>query len=376
MHKTITFISLLFFNFFIYAQTVTTVTDGAFSDGLAKDSQGNIYGSDWSGNTVYKLDTDGTVTVFKNGFSNPNGIGINTVDEIFICDHTANVIRKYDTNGTLITTYSTGLTTPAGIKSIPNSTDMLIVEYGTPSSNSTIKRLTTDGTITTIFSGTPLNGPAGIAFIGDTAYIANFNDRKILKLENGMLTLVAQLPNSAPNSNFLGFLSAVGNTLVATQIGENKIYAITPSTGAVNVYAGSTAGNLDGDINAATFSAPNGILGDTANNRIYVSDATPKNLRIIDNALLSVNEFALSNFKVQLFPNPTVDTLNIKIKNAKIETLNISIYNTLGKTVLEKEYSVSSTNFQIKLNTNNLTSGLYHVVIASKDYSITKKIIF
>ena len=376
MHKIITFFIVFLLSFFINAQTITTVTDGAFSDGLAKDSQGNIYGSDWSGNTVYKLDTNGAVTVFKNGFSNPNGIGINAADDIFICDHTANVIKKYDTSGTLITTYSTGLTTPAGIKSIPNSTDMLIVEYGTASSSSKIKRLTTNGTITTIYSGTPLNGPAGIAFIGNTAYIANFNDRKILKLENGTLTLVAQLPNGAPSSNFLGFLSAVGNTLVATQIGEHKIYAITPSTGVVSVYAGSSQGTTDGDINAATFSSPNGILGDTANNRVYVSDATPKNLRIIDNALLSVNEFALSNFKVQLFPNPTIDTLNIKIKNAKIETLKISIYDTLGKAVLEQDYPVSLSEFEIKLNTTHLTSGLYHVVIASKDYSITKKVVF
>lgn len=32
------------------AQTMSTVADGAFSDALAIDSQGNLYGSDWSGN--------------------------------------------------------------------------------------------------------------------------------------------------------------------------------------------------------------------------------------------------------------------------------------------------------------------------------------
>ena len=165
--------------FAIKAQTVSTITDGNFHDGLEVDAMGNLYGSDFTGDSVYKYDTNGEVSVFKSGFSSPNGIGIDPSGDIYICDHFANTIYKYDEDGDLLDTFA-GLTTPAGIKNIPGTNEMLIVEYN----SSTVKILDVDtGSISTVVSGSPINGPAGIAFVGTDIFIGNFNDRKILKLE-------------------------------------------------------------------------------------------------------------------------------------------------------------------------------------------------
>ncbi len=261
--------------------TVATVTEGAFHDGLAQDHQGNVYGSDFTGNTVYKLDPLGEVTVFADGFITPNGIGINKEDEIFICDHFGNKIQKYNNSGDLLESFDA--TTPAGIKKIPWTNDMLFVEYNT----NTINILKEDGSIEKLYEGAPINGPAGIAFDRKgNAYIGNFNDRKIYKYKNGELEFVAQLPAEAEGANFLGFLTYAKGHLYATQIGEHRIYKINPKNiDDFEVFAGSTLGNQDGDITEATFNFPNGILASKDQKTLYVSDAGTKNLRVISSRL-------------------------------------------------------------------------------------------
>ncbi len=257
---------------------VETVADGSFSDGLAIDRKGNLYGSDFYGNTVYKMSPSKEVTVFADGLISPNGIGINKDEEIYVCDHLGNTIYKYSQEG--IQLDSIPAISPAGIKRIPGTNDMLFVEYNT----NTINLLSEDNTITKLHEGSPINGPAGIAFDrrGNT-YIGNFNDRKIYKYKDGALSFIAELPAEAPNANFLGFLTYAKGFLFATQLGEHKIYKINPNKeNDFEVFAGSTLGNNDGDISEATFNFPNGILASSNGKFLYVSDAGTSNLRIIE----------------------------------------------------------------------------------------------
>ena len=377
MFKNYALFLMLFSSSLMISQTVSTVTQGSFTDALALDSQGNVYGSDWGGNTVYKYSTSGQVSVFKNGFSNPNGIGVNASDEIFICDHTANRIFKYNTNGDQLAVYTGLFVTPAGIKRIPNTTDMLVVEYGGTGYASRIKKLAADGTVTTLFTGTPLNGPAGIAFIGDTPYIANFNDRKIFKFENGSLTEIAQLQSEGPgNLNFLGFLSALDGQLIATHMGGNKIYKIDPSTGTVSVYSGSTAGSADGDIATATFTTPNGIIGDESNSRIYVSDLGTKNLRIINNAVLSTPSEELMQIAITTYPNPSKDSLKIRISGILHHgKTDITVCNLSGKEVMKKSIEITDSVVEEEMNTSSWETGIYFISIQSDGKSYTKKIV-
>ncbi|MBQ4818955.1 SMP-30/gluconolactonase/LRE family protein [Aquimarina sp. MMG016] len=261
--------------------TVSTVEEGNFFDGLEPDSKGNIYGSDFRGDSVFKLDKSGNVTVFVSGLNSPNGIGVNNNDEVYVCDNFGNAIFKYDQEGNQLESFVA--VSPAGIKKIPGSNDMLFVEYNT----NTINRLSEDGIITKLFEGAPVNGPAGIAFDrrGNT-YIGNFNDRKILKYKDGEVTEIAELPAGAENTNFLGFLTYAKGFLFATQLGEHKIYKINPNkVNDFEVFAGSILGNNDGDLSEATFNFPNGIVASRDQKTLYVSDAGTNNLRIISKEL-------------------------------------------------------------------------------------------
>ena len=86
MFKKITLFALLSMADISFSQTVSTVTSGNFYDSIGQDSQGNIYCSDFFGDSVFKYGTNGAVTTFASGFTNPNGLAVNGQDEIFICD--------------------------------------------------------------------------------------------------------------------------------------------------------------------------------------------------------------------------------------------------------------------------------------------------
>lgn len=373
MLKTTFFILLLNFSL-AYSQTVSTIKDGKFQDGLAIDSQGNIYGSDYSLGTVYKYSpANGGVTIFKSGFSNANGIGVNSKDEIFICDHSAHKIFKYDTNGNELAVYANGLfTTPAGIKAIPNSTDMLVVEYAT----NRIKKLDKNGNVTLLLSGGLLNGPAGIAYIENQVYIANFNDRKILKFQNNSLTEIAQLPATAFQSNVLGFLSASDSFLYATQMGENKIYKVNPSNGDITLYAGSVAGNNDGDISTAKFNLPNGILLDNTTNTMYISEAGTKNLRVISNAVLSTDILKNESIRFNIVSNPIKNkVLELNFTLERTEKLEIYITNLLGEKVFNSTLKPSQNTFSTSVKIDDLVKGVYILKVSQGDKITSKKIV-
>ncbi|WP_299217086.1 hypothetical protein [uncultured Dokdonia sp.] len=329
--KTITTLYMLLFSILMHTQTVTTVTEGSFCDGMGITSNGDIYVSNFQENDVfiYALATS-NVTTFATGFTNPNGIGVIDDDRIYICEAGGGTIHIYNTNGDVLDTI-TGLTNPIGIKYDAQEDQLLWVSYNQSSLNS----LDPDTNETEILiQGAPLNGPSGIAFIGDQTYISNYNDRKIFRLEdNDTLTEIAQLPASAAQSNVLGFFTSKGDFLYGTQIGEHRIYQINPETGEVILFAGSSLGNEDGNLDTATFNFSNGILGGDTNDRIYISEVGTSNLRIIENVSLNVDAFAKAETTIHLFSNPQSDPITIKGELIKAETIHtyICIFWTIGK---------------------------------------------
>lgn len=370
MQLQVTLLFSILLSYTITAQTVSTVSEGNFHDGLAIDSEGNVYGSDFTGDAVFKLSTDGTVGTFKGGFASPNGIGINSADEIYICDHFGNKIYKYDINGVPLDTISV-LTTPAGIKPIPGTDKMLFVEYNT----STINELSAEGVVTQLFAGTPINGPAGIAFIDSTAYIGNFNDRKIYRYENGQVTFIAQLPADGSTYNFLGFLSAKDGLLIGTQLGAHRLYKINPTTGEVQLFAGNGMGSTDGTIEEAAFNQPNGILGDELNNRIYISDAGTKNLRIIEGLVLD-NQEPIVQFKdLQLFPNPVIDYLDFKADVVENGAYTITILDTLGKQIDQLNGTTTDGMILKRIDCSNWSKGAYFIELSMENSFISRLIV-
>ncbi|MBX2828157.1 MAG: T9SS type A sorting domain-containing protein [Flavobacteriaceae bacterium] len=352
----------------LYGQTVTTFTGGTPDDGIAVDSNGNIYCSQYTGDTIFKFTPTGEVSSFATGLNTPNGLAFNSNDELYACDGQGNTVYIYDLDGNVLQTFPiTGH--PSGMIKTVDGDDMVATTYV----GDTVFSISTDGTIDEISSDVGLNGPVGLAYDdAGTLYVGNFNDRDIYRVsETGELDFVATVGNT---SN-LGFITYGQGMLWGTVLGEHKIYKINPEgINDVTVFAGSTAGGNDGDISEATFSQPNGILFNQAQDTMYVTDFGTKNLRIITDFTLGTGDSGLDENTLQLSPNPAQNHLFLegKLPYGKYE---VGLYSVSGKLLSEMSISSIGNRIAEPLNVSHLHAGVYFVKISDGKNIITKRLI-
>jgi len=256
------------------AQVVTTVLNSGTADvddALALDSQGNLYGSNWVGDSVYKITPTGDVSVFASGFNHPNGLAFDSDDNLFIVDYGAGTIYKYDINGNQLDSFYVG-GYPSGLIKDHASDTMIYTNVV----DSSVNKLLSDGTIIVLHQGAPLRVPVGLAFDrSGKLYVGNYVGREIYQLPGigKAPKYVATVPDSGTNFPYLAFIAYANGRLFGTVYGEHKIYKIHPNKiDHVEVYAGSSYGNADGDISGATFAYPAGMVANRQGSLLYVSE--------------------------------------------------------------------------------------------------------
>ena len=164
-----------------------------FPQGIALDAAGNLYFADSANNVIRKIDTGGTITTVAGNLiatyagdggpateaslNNPTSVALDASGVLYIPDQGNNVIRKVAANGT-ISTVAGNFSMPAGFSgdgvqatstslNLPSS---VVVDgsgnlYIDDNANNRIRRVGTDGTITTVAgNGAPaFGGDAGAA---------------------------------------------------------------------------------------------------------------------------------------------------------------------------------------------------------------------
>ncbi len=360
----------------LLAQTVTTFTDGTPDDDIAIDSNGNIYCSNYVGDTVFKFTPSGVGTPFITGLITPNGLAFNSNDELYVCDGQGDTIYKYDINGTELESYDNAgnLDHPSGIVKSFDSDTMIFTEFV----GNKIKSLAPDGTIDDISLAPELNGPVGLAIDeSGVLYVGNYNDREIFRvLAYGDLEYIAQLPTDGGPLPNLGFIAYAQGMLWGTTMGSDKIYAVNPNAvDEIFLFAGSAQGSMDGDINQATFNTPNGITFDTSGNTMYITDFGTKNLRIISDVVLEVEEITLKKSEVRLFPNPSKEVLNISASLPQPANYTIVASDISGKEIFKKDIISGTDQISETINVSSWSSGTYLIEIRFDDYTIAKKMV-
>ena len=354
---------------FTLAQTVTTFSDGTPDDGIALDIQGNIYCSHYMGDTVFRFTPSGDMTPFITGLNTPNGLAFNSNEELYVCDGQGNTIYKYDINGNQLASYPiTGH--PSGIVKSFNDDSMIFTLYN----GNKIMHLETDGTITEISAAPELSGPVGIVYDdGGNLFVGNYNNRMIYKiLENGDLEYIAQLPTEGGTFPNLGFITYGQGKLWGTVMGNDKIYSVNPNeVDSYTLFAGSTQGTMDGDISVATFHTPNGIYFDEPNDRILVTDFGTKNLRIISGVTLGNDQFQINDTAVAVVPNPVANVFEIKFEDQGISAYGLKVYDGLGKLILDEENIRPNS----KIDASSWNNGVYFLKIQTENGIIQKKIL-
>lgn len=99
----------------------------------------------------------------------------------------------------------------------------------------------------------------------------------------------------------------------------------------------------------------------------------------IDNINLSENATTIksidSNFSsVELFPNPTSSETSLQINLVNQSNVTITILNNVGQIVHQSASSLNTGANEVNVDTRTFAAGIYNIIIASQDGSVTKKL--
>ena len=320
--------------------------------GVAMDGAGNLYIADRDNERIRKVDTNGVITTVAgngtNGYAgdggaatnaelaNPIGVAADGTGNLYIADFINNRIRKVDTNGVITTVAGNGvkgyagdggtatnaeLANPTGIAA--DGTGNL---YITDSINSRIRKVDTNGLITTVagngvigYAGdggaatnAELGLPSSVAVDGTgNLYIADEFTFSIRKVDtNGVITTVAgngafgyagdggEATHAELNSPTSVAMDGAGNLYIADM--HNQRIRKVDANGVITTVAGNGTNGYAGDGGAATNSElnlPHSVAVDGVGN-LYIADAGNMRIRkvsVAGSAVLSLADTVLTD---------------------------------------------------------------------------------
>ena len=325
------------------ANGVGTAASFYYPAGIAVDAADNLYVADYGNNKIRKITPDGTVTTFAGTgvagtaegdvstaqFNGATGVCVDSFGNVFVADYYNNKIREIDTLGNVSTFAGSGAIGSAdGIGTAASFYYPAIVAvdtannlYITDEENHKIRKITTNGTVSTLAgNGAPgandgvstaaqFNFPTGVAIDdSNTVFVCDYGNNKIRKIKTYGYRISPALPAGLYFDNSTGTIGGTPNV-------------ISPATDYT-----VTASNVDGE---GSF-----IVNITVDAELGLPNFNASNLRI--------------------YPNPVADILTISASESISE---ITISNLLGQKLVSKTNGSSEE----KIDVSNFVNGFYLV---------------
>ncbi|MEV0963164.1 RICIN domain-containing protein [Streptomyces sp. NPDC049910] len=308
--------------------------------GIAVDGTGSLYIADYS-HRVRKITSDGRISTVAGtgaaGFGGdggpaasaqlnyPRGLAVDGADAVYIADGNNHRVRKIMSDGTISTVAGTGaagfsgdggpataarLHTPLSV-AVDSTGNLYIADYG----NHRIRKITTDGTISTVagtgaagFSGdggppasARLNNPYAVAVDGAGGLcIADCGNQRVRKItSDGTISTVAGTgsvgfggdggPATAArlHTPLSVAVDSTGNLYIA-DYGNHRIRKIT-SDGTISTVAGTGAAGFSGDGGppaSAQLNNPFGLAVDCVDT-LFIADHANNRVRKVASARLA-----------------------------------------------------------------------------------------
>ncbi|MEM8509519.1 MAG: hypothetical protein AAF717_16930 [Bacteroidota bacterium] len=265
-------------------------SDFPANDGLHVGAGGTLFASDfgvfdaelgkYNGTQVFKINKRG-ISLVAEGFEAPMGSAQDSNGNLYFNtennnDAVSGILVKVAPNGS---SSKVGEIAgwPSGV-AIDDDDVLYVANFFAP----TLHKVTPDGAISILATDDRLFGCVGIDIDGEGNIItANFFTADILKVTpEGEVTLIANIPDTTQGFA-IGYMIIFEDNVYATGIGENLIYKVG-FDGSVEIFAGTGEnGSVDGQLNEASFSQPNGIAADKRRRILYISQFGEPGLRAI-----------------------------------------------------------------------------------------------
>ncbi|HVT79594.1 MAG TPA: hypothetical protein VHM90_02965 [Phycisphaerae bacterium] len=266
---------------------------------LAVDSAGNLYVGESGAGTLFKIGPDGRFSTIGGStaseISDPLGLGIGPDGAVYVANGSAGGIYRIAPGANAAPIAVSGadlISTPAGV-AIDSAGNAFIANNG----DNAILKITAQGVVS-VFAGNPGTSgsadgkgssatfatPRGIAIDGrNNLYVADEGNSNIRKITpDGTVTTLAGNAHQAGSADGTGTAASFAAPRSLTAARDGTVYVVDTDNhavrkiapgGVVTTLAGKPgeSGYADGRGGAARFSEPRGIAVDAAGN-VYVAD--------------------------------------------------------------------------------------------------------
>ncbi|MES2837314.1 MAG: T9SS type A sorting domain-containing protein [Bacteroidota bacterium] len=304
---------------------------------IVVDTLGNIYFTELKNNCVRKVNTSGIISTHNNTINNPSAICIDKNQNLYVADYLNHQIKKIDVLGNITVVAGNGtigfggdgllainaqLNYPEGV-----AADVLGNIYVSDTQNKRIRKVATDGVITTVAG----NGNSGFSGDGALAIGAELNTPRGITCDT-----LGNVYFADSNNNRIRKVDAQGNiTTILGEIGLSE---------------------------SVELSIPIGVSLDAKGN-LYIADTFNSAVQKLTAPITPTEETTAIKSTIEntngivVYPNPTMGEITIRATNNSIE--NIKVYNVFAQEVgvkfIEKQANV------FKLDISEDATGLYFV---------------